>query len=78
MVWQTISVGRFQVLSRAAPLALEGGHVSGTHIGVLYLKEAIGGAFFGLAIGWIAHLVLKSVDNYQVEVLLTVALVTGG
>ncbi len=42
------------------------------------MEEAIGGVLFGLAIGWLAYRMLKSVDNYQVEVLLTLALVMGG
>jgi len=45
---------------------------------VLFIKEALGGAVFGLLIGWIAYWMLKSIDNYQVEVLITLALVTGG
>ncbi len=45
---------------------------------LLFLQEAVGGALFGLAIGALAYWMLKSVDNYQVEVLLTLALVTGG
>jgi CPA1 family monovalent cation:H+ antiporter len=32
----------------------------------------------GLFLGWIAYLLLKSIDNYQVEILITLALVTGG
>lgn len=48
------------------------------HIGLLFAQEAVGGALFGLAIGYLAYLMLKSVDNYQVEVLLTLALVAGG
>lgn len=47
-------------------------------IGLLLLKEAFGGALMGLALGWIAYLMLKTVDAYQVEILLTLALVTGG
>ncbi|MGV6858967.1 MAG: cation:proton antiporter [bacterium] len=54
------------------------GHASPEHIALLFVEEAIGGALFGLAIGWITYLMLKSVDNYQVEVLLTLALVMGG
>jgi len=45
---------------------------------LLFVKEAIGGIVFGLAAGWISYLMLKSVDNYQVEILLTLALVMGG
>lgn len=48
------------------------------HIGGLFLKEAVGGVLFGLLIGAGAFWLLKSVDNYQVEVLITLALVSGG
>jgi len=44
----------------------------------LFAKEALGGVGFGMIIGWIAYWMLKSIDNYQVEVLITLALVTGG
>ena len=44
----------------------------------LFLKEAVGGILFGIVIGVIAYGMLKSVDNYQVEILITLALVTGG
>jgi CPA1 family monovalent cation:H+ antiporter len=44
----------------------------------LFAKEALGGVVFGLIIGWIAYWMLKSIDDYQVEVLITLALVTGG
>ena len=56
-----------------------GGHdVTAGHIMLLFMEEAVGGVLFGLAIGWIAYRMLKSVDNYQVEVLITLALVMGG
>lgn len=48
------------------------------HITVLFVQEAIGGAVFGLIAGWATFLMIRSVDNYQVEILLTLALVTGG
>lgn len=58
---------------------IAGGHdVTVGHIMLLFIEEAIGGIFFGFVIGWTAYLMLKSVDNYQVEVLLTLALVMGG
>jgi len=44
----------------------------------LFFKEALGGIVFGLLIGWVAYWMLKSIDNYQVEVLITLALVAGG
>ena len=58
---------------------IAGGHnVTIGHIMLLFIEEAIGGIFFGFAIGWLTYSMLKSVDNYQVEVLLTLALVMGG
>jgi CPA1 family monovalent cation:H+ antiporter len=44
----------------------------------LLLREAGGGLLFGLVLGTITFLLLRSVDNYQVEVMLTLAAVTGG
>ncbi|MDA2920521.1 sodium:proton antiporter [Desulfobacterota bacterium AH_259_B03_O07] len=56
-----------------------GGHdISGSHILLLFATETVGGVIYGLAIGALAYWMLKSVDNYQVEVLLTLALVIGG
>jgi len=48
------------------------------HFAFLFIREAVGGAVFGLAIGLVAYRMLKSVDNYQVEILLSLALVWGG
>jgi CPA1 family monovalent cation:H+ antiporter len=52
--------------------------LSAGHIAGLFLQEAVGGAVFGLGIGYLAYLLLKSVNKYQVEVLITLALVSGG
>ena len=59
-------------------VVLSGQPLSASHVAMLFLEEAVGGAVFGLLIGWIAYRLLKSVDNYHVEILLTLALVTGG
>ena len=47
-------------------------------VGGLFLKEEVGGAAFGLLIGWISYRLLKSINQYQVEILISLALVTGG
>ena len=47
-------------------------------VAVLFAKETLGGAVFGLAIGILAFMMLRSVDNYQVEVMISLALVAGG
>jgi CPA1 family monovalent cation:H+ antiporter len=44
----------------------------------LFLREAVGGAVFGLVIGYLAYRLLRPVDNYQVEILLSLALAAGG
>ena len=48
------------------------------HLGLLFLQEAVGGALFGLAIGYLAYWMLKQVDNFQVEILISLAVVAGG
>lgn len=48
------------------------------HLGKLFLWEAVGGAVLGFALGYLVYRMLRRVDNYQVEVLLSLALVAGG
>jgi CPA1 family monovalent cation:H+ antiporter len=56
-----------------------GGHASTPQgVALLFVQEVLGGALFGLAIGYAAYRMLASVDNYQVEILITLALVMGG
>ena len=52
--------------------------VSAGSIGLLFVQEAVGGVLWGFVLGYIAVLMLKTIDNYQVEVLITLALVSGG
>lgn len=58
----------------------DGHHAELTVSGVLtlFLQEAVGGAIYGFILGYIVYKMLASIDNYQVEVLLTLALVLGG
>jgi len=44
----------------------------------LFVTETVGGALFGLLAGYIAYKMLKQVDNYQVEIIISLALVMGG
>jgi CPA1 family monovalent cation:H+ antiporter len=52
--------------------------ISASAIALLFAVEAVGGLLLGLGLGALSYWMLKSVDNYQVEVLLTLALVMGG
>ena len=49
-----------------------------TDVGVLFLREAGGGVLLGLGAGYAGFLLMRSIDNYKVEVLLTLAVVMGG
>ncbi|NVK22670.1 MAG: sodium:proton antiporter [Kangiellaceae bacterium] len=59
-------------------IATGGSEVTPSAIIGLFATEAIGGAFFGLGLGFVGYWMLKTIDNYQVEVLITLGLVTGG
>ena len=53
----------------------------GSHFGLakfaqLFLVEALGGALLGLAAGYVAYRAMRLIDDYTIEVLITLALVT--
>ena len=52
--------------------------VSAANVIMLFLQEAVGGVGFGLIAGYIVFRMLATIDNYQVEILLTLGLVFGG
>ena len=47
-------------------------------IATLFGQEVIGGLVLGLVLGFIAYRSMKSIDNYEVEVIITIATVMGG
>jgi CPA1 family monovalent cation:H+ antiporter len=47
-------------------------------IGILLLEEIGGGLFLGLVLGYTGFRLMKSIDHYQTEVLISLAMVTGG
>ncbi|MEC9037217.1 MAG: sodium:proton antiporter [Verrucomicrobiota bacterium] len=51
---------------------------NGSEITKLFLFEVFGGLGLGFILGLIAFSMLKNIDQYQVEILITLALVTGG
>lgn len=61
-------------------IAVGGGGHGGDSVGVLdvirlFAQEALGGAALGLAFGYVAFRALKSIDEHNLEVLITLALV---
>ena len=59
-------------------ISMGGRELTAWHVFQVFAQEALGGIVFGLCIGYLAYRMLKQVDNYQVEVLITLALVMGG
>jgi CPA1 family monovalent cation:H+ antiporter len=52
--------------------------ISVGHVTMIFLEEAVGGIVFGLVLGGVGYYLTNSIDNYKVEVLITLALVMGG
>jgi len=48
------------------------------HGAMLFAIEVGGGILFGMALGYLTYQMLKSIDSYEVEVLITLAAVMGG
>tara|TARA_R110000868_G_scaffold108031_7_gene295202 strand:+ start:9998 stop:11227 length:1230 start_codon:yes stop_codon:yes gene_type:complete len=59
-------------------LAKPGTDLNISSILLLFGQEAAGGIVLGLIIGYIGYKLIASIDNYQVEVLITLAIVMGG
>lgn len=53
-------------------------HLDLAKAGELFVVEVGGGVLLGLVLGYIGYHMLKSIDQYQIEVLISLALVTGG
>jgi CPA1 family monovalent cation:H+ antiporter len=53
-------------------------HLSVLDITTLFVREAAGGLLFGLLLGYVSFYALSTIDQYEVEVLITIATVMGG
>lgn len=56
----------------------ETNHISLTSVSWYFMQMGVGGLIFGLILGTIASYMLYKVDDYEIAVLITLALVTGG
>lgn len=70
-----VGVVVFAILLGAASRGVE---LSVADAGLHFLQEAGGGVLLGLAIGWIAYRAMRSIDDYNVEVMISLAVVMGG
>ena len=53
-------------------------HFNAFDVFKLFMREAFGGILFGAVLGYSGFLALRSIDNYKVEILITLAIVMGG
>ena len=54
-----------------------GGTVAAGPVVGAFLLEAAGGALLGLVTGWIAYLAMRQIDEYRLELMISLALATG-
>ncbi|MBI1326228.1 MAG: sodium:proton antiporter [Alphaproteobacteria bacterium] len=54
------------------------GEFHASEFGLHFLQESVGGLLLGAFLGWVGFVLLRSIDEYKVEVMLTVALAAGG
>jgi len=59
-------------------MAQSGGDINLSSITILFVQEVIGGILLGFLLGWITYKLLKSIDDYDTEVIITIAAVMGG
>lgn len=52
--------------------------VSAHYVLLLFLQQAIGGVLYGLALGFFGSWLIKYADEHKIEILLTIAVATGG
>lgn len=71
-----VGVVVFAVLLAIA-IGTESGGIDFRHVAELFVVEAFGGAALGLAAGYLAYRAMRAIDDYPVEVMISLALATG-
>ena len=59
-------------------IAEGGNEITFGHVAEMFGVEVLGGITLGLLLGWITYRLMKSIDDYDVEVIITIAVVMGG
>jgi len=49
-----------------------------TNATLLFLREAVGGILYGVALGLIGYYLMRPIRDYHIEILITIAIVSGG
>ena len=59
-------------------IAQGGNEISFAHVAEMFAVEVLGGVVLGILLGWVTYRLMKSIDDYDVEVIITLAAVMGG
>ncbi len=71
-----VGVVTFTIVAAIAS-AGQGGQVGLSQVAELFFHEALGGAILGLVSGFIAYRGIRAIDDFPVEILISLGLVTG-
>ena len=71
-----VAVVVFMTIAEVIAAGIE--NVSVGSVSWLFIKEAGGGLLYGLLLGYMGFWVLRTIDNYVVELLITLSIVMGG
>ena len=52
--------------------------LSAQTVALYFIRQGIGGLLLGCTIGWLAAKLLRTIDDYEVAIIITLAIVTGG
>lgn len=66
------------VFSILVSVALSGHEISPSGAAIEFMREAGGGLALGLAVGWLGFTAMKTINDYDVELMITLAIVMGG
>lgn len=70
-----VGVVVFLVIFKIAQKGIDA--VDAGDVGLLFLEEIVGGIMLGLLTGWLTFRLMKLIDHYETEVMITLALVMG-
>lgn len=76
LAYDGVGVVVFTILVAAA-VGTEGVGFGVVQVGQLFFVEALGGAILGLITGYVAYRAMRLIDDYRIEVLISLAVVMG-
>ncbi|MFP5041726.1 cation:proton antiporter [Parasediminibacterium sp. JCM 36343] len=71
-------IGVVVFVSLLALIEKGSGHIQAWDMPLVFLQQAVGGIGLGFILGYIIFFLLKSIDDYETEVMITLAVVMGG